>query len=888
MKRFFLRTPLVILKMMFLFCGTALIITIMAISGTLLYLEPRLPPIDSLRDIRLQVPLRILSRDDKLIAEFGEFRRIPTTFDQIPQRMVQAFLAAEDDRFFSHPGVDYQGILRAGLHVLKTGSKGQGGSTITMQVARNFFLSSEKTYLRKANEILLSFKIEKELSKEEILALYLNRIFLGQRAYGIGAAAQVYYGKSLDALELHEIAMIAGLPKAPSTMNPIANPQRARIRRDYVLGRMLELGFINAEEHTAASAMSAETKLHFLQAEVQAPHFAELIRHEAHSLLGEEAYTHGYIIRTSLDSKLQAIANRAFNAALIDYDRRHGYRGPEARHPLSDAPTPGQLEALLAGVATVQQMQPGIVIATDTTTNSAEVYIGNRKTIRLEFTSMNWARKHLSPNALGPRITSVKDVLAPGDQIRVTYSAESDSWALTQIPAVDGALIAQDPLSGDILALVGGFDFNSSKFNRAAQALRQPGSSFKPFLYALAIDSGFTAASIINDAPVVFDDPGLESSWRPENYSGRFYGPTRLREALAQSRNLVSIRLLQAMSLRKTLDGLTRFGFERAQLPADLSLSLGSNNLTPLQLSAAYSVFANGGYRVPVNTTLELVDAAAATTLWKRPPVGLAETCPEPAGNAWSLADYVRSGAAGSATPAASDPVLTNDTSAAGVAGVDVALSDEAAYNDAAGTERHDEAEGSATATAQGDATQADGLTTIETVCVPRVLSAQTTYIANSLLQDVIRTGTARRALSLGRSDLAGKTGTTNDVKDAWFVGFTPRLVATAWIGFDQATTLGSNETGGRSALPMWIDFMREALADTDQVPFERPPGIVSIRINRQTGVTTSSQDPDGMVEYFIDGHLPPSMPTGYFPGGDNNTPGGSGGAGGTPEEPIF
>lgn len=799
MKHFLIRLLIFTLKSLFFSCVTGLVVAFVAICGLLLYLEPKLPPIDNLRDIRLQVPLRVYSRDQKLIAEFGEIRRIPVIYEHIPPKMIRAFLAAEDDRFFEHPGVDYQGLLRAALHVIKTGSKGQGGSTITMQVARNFFLSSEKTYLRKANEILLSFKIEKELSKEQILELYLNRIFLGQRAYGIGAAAYTYYGKTLEELELHEIAMIAGLPKAPSTMNPITNAARARTRRDYVLGRLLTLGDISSEEYEAARAMPTETELHYLNVEVHAPHFAEMIRSQAVELLGDEAYTRGYEIRTSLDSRLQQAANRSFSAALLDYDRRHGYRGPEAHHTLSSPIQHEELDRMIAVASTVKDLIPGIVTAVDKTNNTAEIYLGKENTITLPFSAMDWAREYRTSNALGPKIKSVTDVLSPGDQIRLTYNESTNDWKLAQIPAVEGALVALDPQTGDILSMVGGFDFNTSKFNRATQAKRQAGSAFKPFIYALAIENGFTAASIINDAPVVFDDPALESSWRPENYSGRFYGPTRLREALAKSRNLVSIRLLQSLPMKSVINGLIQFGFDRTQLPADLSLSLGSAGVTPLQLASAYAVFANGGHRIEPNTTLELIDSSTTKTIWQQSAVEMAEDC-----TSKQEQDF-----------------------------------------------EQEETE--------------DSIKTAAPRCAPRILSPQGAFIAHSLLQDVIRQGTGRRALSIGRTDLAGKTGTTNEVKDAWFVGYNQKIVTAAWMGFDQATTLGTRETGGRSALPMWIDFMQEALDSREQIPFERPPGIVSIRINRQTGYSTSSQDPNSMVEFFIDGHLPPAAPSSEF-----------------------
>jgi penicillin-binding protein 1A len=801
-----MKTLFFLVKIFFLLALTGLLIAILSVGALYVYLEPKLPAVDTLREVRLQVPARIYTREGKLISEFGEMRRIPVQYHELPSQLIHAFLAAEDDRFFEHPGVDYQGLARAALHVLKTGSKGPGGSTITMQVARNFFLSSEKTYLRKINEIMLSLKIERDLSKEEILELYLNRIFLGHRAYGIGAAAQVYYGKTVGELDLAQMAMLAGLPKAPSTMNPVTNPSRSKERRGYVLRRMLEQGFITQDDYNAAIHTPLTAKIHALSADVSAPWFAEMVRSDVMNLsvtdrsppIGEGLYTHGYEITTTLDAELQAAANLALRNALLDYDRRHGYRGPEAQLTLASPINYSQLDDHLAKLDAPGNLTPGIVTHIDTDQQIATVYLGKTQEARLTLENVSWARKHINVNVLGPAIKSIADVLKRGDQIRLEKLPDSEQWQLAQIPSVEGALIAIHPKTGEILALSGGFDFTLSKFNRVTQAKRQAGSALKPFIYSVALEQGYTAASVINDAPVVFDDPALENTWRPENYSGRFYGPTRLREALIHSRNLVSIRLLQALGIRQGIKGLTHFGFNPEDLPKDLSLALGSASITPLELTLAYSVFANGGYRVEPAFLSTIVDATTNTLLWKAPRTQLCDdACDSPS------------------RPA----TLSSDDAPPKMA--------------------------------------------------PRTLSPQVAYIMNSMMQDVIQRGTARRATSLGRSDIAGKTGTTNDVRDAWFAGYHPDLAVTAWIGFDQSESLGRSETGGRSALPMWVDFMKVALPRLPKTDPPPPPGIVSLRINRSTGIQTLPEDPEAMFEIFIDGVLPPPANQNSFDSGN-------------------
>ncbi len=761
-----------------------------ALLAAYLYLNPGLPSIEHLKDVRLQVPLRVYSRDKKFIAEFGEKRRIPLTLEEVPEPLVQAFLAAEDDRFFEHPGVDYQGLARAATQLLLTGKRQQGGSTITMQVARNFFLSREKTFVRKLNEIFLALKIERELSKREILELYLNKIYLGNRAYGVGSAAQVYYGASVHDLSLAQIAMIAGLPKAPSRFNPIANPERALVRRDYVLGRMLKLNFITPEQYETAMPEPVTATLHAPSTELDAPYVAEMARAEMVDRFGNEAYTAGYAAYTSVDSRLQRAATRALRHALLEYDRRHGYRGPEQRIPLDPQAAEADWDDLLSDKKVVGGLTPGLVTAVDD--KSASVYLGEGQSIQIDWQGLSWAKPYINEDHRGAAPKTATDVLAPGDLIRIAPGTDQDGnayWLLAQIPVVEGALVSLDPDDGAILALVGGFDFYNSKFNRATQAKRQPGSGFKAFIYSAALEAGFTAASLINDAPVVFDDSALEDAWRPENYSGKFFGPTRLRLALTKSRNLVSIRLLRAMGIKHAMHHIAGFGFDPDALPRNLSLALGSGAVTPLQMAEGYAVLANGGYHVEPYFT-DRIELNQEGVVYHMDPVRVCEDCEKDTAEQAAVAATVQ-------TPGESD---TGE--------------DELAY-------------------------------------APRVITAQNRYLMNSMMQDVIRHGTARRARALGRNDLAGKTGTTNDQRDAWFSGFNRSLVAVSWVGFDSSEPLGRGETGGRAALPAWISFMAEALKGVPEQRLELPDDMITVRIDPRTGERAGIDQEDAIFEVF-------------------------------------
>ncbi|MES9884268.1 MAG: penicillin-binding protein 1A [Sedimenticola sp.] len=775
-----------------LWLGVAGGLTAILATGSLyLYLEPSLPSTDSLKNVHFQVPLRVYSQDAKLIAEFGEKRRIPLNYNQLPKQIIEAFLSAEDDRFFEHPGVDYHGLLRAAYQLLLTGKKRQGGSTITMQVARNFYLSREKTFLRKINEIFLSFQIEHDLSKEEILTLYLNKIYMGNRAYGVGAAAQVYYNKSVDELSLAQIAMIAGLPKAPSKYNPLANSKRAVERRNYVLDRMTQLDYITQSEKESAIAEPVTAALHTIQNEVEAPYIAEMVRSEMVDRFGAGAYTNGYTVHTTIDSQLQTAANNAVRMALQAYDKRHGYRGISGRLDLSGTESDKDLSTLLNDHRPVGNLLPAIVTATDE--KSAQIYLESEGIVTLDWEAISWAKTYIDKNHRGSAPVSADEIIKAGDLIRVVAETRNDepAWRLAQIPAVEGALIALNPDNGAITSLVGGYDFYHSKFNRATQAKRQPGSGFKAIIYSAALEAGYTAASLINDAPVVFDDPSLEGAWRPENYSGKFFGPTRLRYALTKSRNLVSIRLLRAIGVKSALQHAERFGFNPDDLPQNLSLALGSGAVTPIQMASAYAILANGGYRIEPHLITQIVDDQQQLLFQANSPQ-VCESC----------------------TPPTTETVIAA-----------------ASAEEKPGEDKPRTAE--------------------------RAISAQNHYLMNSMMRDVITHGTGRRARSLGRNDLAGKTGTTNDQRDAWFNGFNRSLVAIAWVGFDSSAPLGKGEVGGTVALPAWIAFMKEALRDVDEVPLKMPDDMVSVRIDPKTGKRASVDQSDAIFEVFRSQNAP-------------------------------
>ena len=841
--------------------------------GTYFYLAPTLPSAETLRDVRLQVPLRVHARDGGLIAEFGEKRRTPLRLGQIPERMIQAFVAGEDDRFYEHPGVDWEGLTRAVWHLLRTGEKGQGGSTITMQVARNFFLGREKTYLRKLNEILLALKIEREFTKDEILELYVNKIFLGQRAYGVGAAAWVYYGRPIAELTLAQLAMIAGLPKAPSRFNPITNPERGTVRRNYVLRRMYELGYIGEAEYDEARNAPVTAKLHKPTVEVEAPYVAEMVRAHMEEVYGSDAYTEGFTVYTTLDGRLQSAANTALRQALTEYDARHGYRGPERRivpgegmEGAESAEGARSPEEALAEIPAFGGMLPALVMSVSERVVTA--YVRGAGPIEIPFESMEWAHPYVDEDRRGGKPESAAAVVQAGDVIRVRPT--EDGWSFSQLPEVEGALVSLDPDDGAIVALTGGFDFYRSKFNRVTQAERQPGSSFKPFIYSAALEHGYTAASIINDAPVVFEDPSLKSAWRPENYGGKFFGPTRLRVALYKSRNLVSIRLLRDVGIDFALDHVAKFGIDVERLPRGLSLALGSGALTPLEVASGYSVIANGGYAVEPYFIERVLDREGME-LFKAEPFVVCRDCEEET----------------AAVPVPAPVSATGDEEVK-VAGDSLASGDPSGSVASGGTGEHG-ATGRPGSGESGDAAATgDAAAPPRTVHrAPRAIDARNAWLTYSLMRDVIRRGTGRKALVLERDDLAGKTGTTNDQHDAWFSGFSPDLVATAWIGFDRFRRLGKRETGARAALPMWIAYMKEALKGTRARHVGPPEGIVTVRIDPETGQLAGASHEGAVFESFRKERAPSKLVE-HASGGAADTPGGAETAAETVAEKLF
>ncbi|BCG27424.1 peptidoglycan glycosyltransferase [Pseudomonas tohonis] len=767
------------------FCGLLL-----SFSGAYLYLSPTLPSVDSLRSIQLQIPLRVYSSDGKLIAEFGEMRRAPIRFADIPPEFIQALLAAEDDNFANHYGVDLTSLVRAATQLLKSGHIQSGGSTITMQVAKNYFLTSERSFSRKINEILLALQIERELSKDEILELYVNKIYLGNRAYGIEAAAQVYYGKSIRDVSLAQMAMIAGLPKAPSRFNPLVNPTRSKERRDWILGRMYKLGRIDQARYDQAIAEPIDASYHVPTPEVNAPYVAEMARAEMVGRYGSDAYTEGFRVTTTVPSDLQEAANNALRSGLIEYDQRHGYRGPESRFP---GMTRESWAQELAKQKFIGGLEPAIV--TQVEKSGILVLTRSGKEEAVGWDSMKWARPFLNTNSLGPRPQQPADVAQVGDLIRVQRQADG-TLLFVQQPAAQSALVSLDPQNGAIRSLVGGFSFEQSNYNRAVQAKRQPGSSFKPFLYSAALDNGFTAASLVNDAPIVFVDEYLDKVWRPKNDNNTFLGPIRLREALYKSRNLVSIRLLQAVGIEYALNYMSRFGFNKQELPRNLSLALGTATLTPMEIASGWSTFANGGYKIQPYLIERIESRDGKVIFTANPP-----TVPK---------------------------------------------------NDAPDTQV-------AQAVAAPD-TRLPGAEQQEPAVAERIVDARTTYILTSMLQDVIKRGTGRRALAMGRGDIAGKTGTTNESKDSWFSGYNADYVTTVWVGFDQPESLGRHEYGGTVALPIWMTYMSAALKDKPEHVLHEPEGLLTLRIDPLSGRAAAPGTPNAFFELFKSEDSPPPM----------------------------
>lgn len=758
-------------------------------ASAFLYLSPALPSVESLLDAKFQTPLRVYSQDNLLIAEYGEKRRTPIQFDQVPPLLIRAFMAAEDDRFYSHPGVDAIGLLRAAVQLVTTGSIQSGGSTITMQVAKNFFLSHERVFSRKFNEILLALQIERQLPKDKIFELYLNKIYLGNRSYGVEVAAQVYYGKSIDELDLAQMAMIAGLPKAPSRYNPINDPRRALIRRDWILGRMKDLEYISEAQYNEAIKQPVTASYHGARMELDAPYIAEMVRQELFEQYGQDAYTEGYKVYTTIDSEQQEAANRAVANGLMAYSERHGYHGPVTN--FLDSDNQESWQERIDQISSRGVLLPAVVTEVREDEVAIDLKEGAKGTITLE--NLNWAKPFLSVNSTGKKPETPADVLKVGDQIWVRTN-EDGSYRLAQEPVAQSALISMQPQDGAILSLVGGYNYYNSMYNRATQAVRQTGSSFKPFIYAAALANGMTAATIINDAPIVFDDAGLEDSWRPNNDNMKFNGPTRLREGLYRSRNLVSIRILRQIGINTTINYLKQLGFKESGMSRDLSLSLGNASMTPLELASGYAVFANGGFRIEPYF-IERIELDDKVIRQANPVVACNDNCTEIKQD---------------------EDLLLMDQLTAPEPSLSIA---------------------------------------------PKVMSPQVNYIMNDILDDVIWKGTGQRAKVLKRHDLGGKTGTTNDSKDAWFVGFNPDVLTAVWLGMDDHSTLGRWEYGANAALPIWVDYMQTALADKPEHKRIQPEGLVTLKISEDTGQLASPGDPRAIFEIFRQEHAPQQLP---------------------------
>jgi penicillin-binding protein 1A len=727
---------------------------------------PNLPSLEVLTDYQPKIPLRVYTAEGALIGEFGEERRSLVSIREVPEQLKQAILAAEDERFYQHTGVDYIGVARAAYANLTQGGRRQGASTITMQVARNFFLSSEKTLTRKLYEALLAFKIENNLSKDQILELYINQIYLGQRAYGFAAASQIYFGKALEKLTLGEAAILAGLPKAPSAYNPVANPQRARQRQQYVLRRMKELGHINEQQHADATKAPLVVRREVDNfAGVHGEYLAEMVRQAVYEQYPDEAYTKGFRVYTTIRKADQEAAYDAVRRGLLAYDRSQGYRGPEAFAELPANATEDDYDEALADHSDVDDLRAALVLSASA--KEVRAVLRSGETVTVSGDGLKFAARALEDKA------SAQRRIRRGAVIRVQRD-EKKNWQVLQLPEAEAAFVSLDPSDGAIRALVGGFDFNRNKFNHITQAWRQPGSSFKPFIYSASLEKGFTPATVIADEPVVVEAEVTGSQrWEPKNYDGKFEGPMRLRTALAKSKNMVSIRILQSIDPKYAQDYVTRFGFDADKHPPYLTMALGAGSVTPLQMARGYAVFANGGYLIQPHFIQKIVDDRGNELGTAKP-------------------------------PQAGEEAL-------------------------------------------------------------RVIDARNAFIMDSMMQDVTRYGTAASAAKLGRRDLAGKTGTTNDFVDGWFCGYQPGLVGIAWMGFDQPKTLGKNQTGGRIALPIWIDYMAKALKGVPEAQRSVPEGVISARTDGDP-----AGDGRGGSEYFYREFAPMKEDAAPAPG---NTP---------------
>jgi penicillin-binding protein 1A len=823
--------------------------------GAYYYVAPSLPPAEAIREIPLQIPLRIFSRDGRLIEEVGERRRILVDYEDLPPFVVQAFVAAEDGRFFEHPGIDYLGILRASVTMLRTGEISGGGSTITQQLARDYFLTREQLFTRKLREAFLAYKIEQEFSKEEIMSLFLNKMFFGQRAYGVAAAAQVYFGKNLNDINIAEAATLAGVLPAPSSYNPVRSPTNASMRRTYVLNRMRELDFIGNDEFDTAMAYAVESKLHGTANELSAPYVAEMVRREMLALYGEATYAAGFEVVTTLDSTLQRAANYAVRNGLLEFTRRRGYRGPIATVDLDPeilqgpyADWPDSVKRALQDYGDPGGLSVALVTALNDD-NSASIVLQDGTATRLEWHGISWARPFVDRETTGPAPETVADVMAPGHIIYV-MPITIGGWALAQIPHAQSGLVSVDPLDGAITSLAGGFDFSLSKFNRVTQARRQPGSSFKPFIYSAALEAGNTLATVVLDAPVVINSAALERLWRPVNYSGRFYGEQRVREAMVRSMNLASVRLLlNNTGVGHTVRHLAPFGFPEEALIRNGSLALGGGTASPIDMAQAYATFANGGYAVKPYV-IDSIIGPNEEFLYRAEPVVVCREC-EPAEDI-PLVMMPQPEPLYPVTPVDDASEGTDDTA-------EEISADEPLFIDELGRFVSLEQMAEMGEAYQPDATLAPELFA-DVRKAERIITPQNAFLIQDAMRDVIRRGTGVRARrELGRSDLSGKTGTSNDRRDAWFAGFNSRIVGVVWVGYDDDLPLGPREEGSRTALPVWIEFMRIALKGAPLEQMEMPEGIVTVRISKTTGCPASASHPfeDVMFEHFREDFVP-------------------------------
>ncbi len=791
----------------------------MGLIAAFLYAGPTLPSIAECKVYKLQTPMSVFSADNKLVAEFGDNKRIPVTIDEVPQQFIQALLATEDQRFYQHKGVDLMAMLRIIKVALTTGRASQGGSTLTMLVARNYFLDRSRKLSRKLTEIFLALKIERHVSKDEILEMLLNKIPFGHRTNGLGAAAQIYYGKKLSELSLPQLAILAGIPKGQSKYNPISNPDLAKKRRNHVLGRMLAEGYIDQATYKEAANAPITAYYHGPRIAFRAEYFAEMVRQQVIEQYGEDmAYNAGLNVYTTLNSKAQLAAREGLRQSLIDYDKRHGYRGPERQ--LKDF-TREQLPDYLSVLTNIPEfgpLQPALVTYADQ--DKAEFALENGQLIEIPTENLTWAREYIDQDTKqDSRVAAATDVVIPGDIVRLYY--HQGIWRLGQIPKIEGAFVALDPNDGAILALEGGFDFQLSKYNRVVQAKRQPGSNIKPMIYSAALEQGFTAASIINDAPIAYVDESTNTVWRPKNSGDKFHGQIRLREALKKSINLVSVRLMDAIGIDHTVDYLQRFGFKESDLPRIKSMALGSIEVSPLEVATAYATFANAGFKV-APYFIERIEDMQGNIIYQAQPKVACDDCAQVAAELEVQKQLI-----------------------AELNGYSAAELNEFALD----PNRPIFAEPAVKVAPERQAL--------------RVIEPRNAYIIGSMMHDVIRSGTAYLTLQrtnsplLQRNDIGGKTGTANDAKDTWFSGYHKDIVASAWVGFDDHSELGKYEWGGSTALPIWQHFMEVMLADIPNSPYKQPPGLVSVRIDPKTGLLPADSMSESIFEIFRQENVP-------------------------------